>query len=293
MTAERTVFVLGDSLNDTGTFAPVTATGRFTTTPGLIWTEIVAAALGTVVAPAFFWTGERFVPNSGGTNYAQSGALVIGEEGLFDGASRSVAWQVDRLLEARSADLPDAIVVMDGGGPDIVLSALLAARGEIARDEALARVKAAGTALARQARRLIRAGAGRLVLMGVADFGAIPMFAAGGAETSSFVRSLSRGFNSALVRDAGRRDGPARIVDVLGFFDTVIAAPARFDLDNVTDPAVDPDRAPPSPTGNSANANPWHLVRPNAASRYLFADALHPSARGHALLAEFVMPELV
>jgi len=283
------VFVLGDSLNDTGTFAPVTATGRFTTTPGLLWTEIVAASYGGAVAPAWFFDGGGFVANVGGTNYAQSGALVTGAQGLFDGVSKPVSWQVDRLLEARTGDLAGAVVLMDGGGPDLVLAAVLTQRGEIAPEQAVERVERAARDLAGQADRLSRAGADRLVLLGVADFGATPQFGAGRTEASGFLTALSRAFNAALAEEAARLGLDAVMPDLFAFFDGLIAAPGEHGFVNVTEPGVDPDRAPPTPTGNSANSNPYHLVRPDAAQTYLFADGLHPGARGHALLAAHVL----
>lgn len=282
------VYVVGDSLNDTGTFAPVTATGRFTTTPGLLWTEIVANRLGASVAPAHFFDGTAFVANPGGTNYAQSGALVATDGGLYDGHSRSIAWQVDRLLEHGGGDLADAWVLIDGGGPDLILAAVQVQQGELRPDQAVLRVEAAADTLAEQTGRLAAAGADTIVLLGVADFGAVPLFGAGQGETAAFLTRLSERFNAALATALAARGVDPVQPDVFSFFDRVIADPAAHGLANVTDPAVDPDRTPPTPTGTSANSNPYHLVQADAATRFLFADGLHPSAAGHALLAEFV-----
>jgi len=287
------VYVIGDSLNDTGTFAPVTATGRFTTTPGLIWTEIVAARHNATVAPAYFFDGTDMVANPGGTNFAQSGALVTAANGLFDGASKPIRWQVDRLIERYGDSLSGGLVLMDGGGPDIILQALQVQGGHQTVADALANAAIAARQLAGEAKRLSEAGPKTLVLLGVADFGATPMFGAGGTDASALMTALSRTFNATLDAEAARIGLDAVRPDVFAFFDDIVTTPAKHGLTNVTAPGVDPERAPATPTGNSANSNIYHLVESDAASRYLFADGLHPSAKGHRLLADFVLNALV
>ncbi|WP_306118408.1 MULTISPECIES: SGNH/GDSL hydrolase family protein [unclassified Roseitalea] len=286
------VYVVGDSVNDTGTFAPVTLTGRFTTTPGLLWTEIVAGAFGGSVAPAYFFDGESFFRNPGGTNYAQSGALISVEQGLYDGHSRPVSWQVDRLLEHTGGDLSGSIVLMDGGGPDVVLAAVLTQQGQLTPEQAMEQVATAGRALANEAKRVADAGPESIVLFGVANFGSTPMFGAGQDETSAYLTALSQAFNAAFALEAQEISLNAIMPDVYRFFDTVIADPAAYGLQNVTEPAVHPERANPTPTGNSANSSPFHLVEANAAQTYLFADGLHPSGRGHELLGAFILTQL-
>lgn len=289
--AER-VYVVGDSLNDTGTFAPVTATGRFTTTPGFLWVEWVAEAYGLSAAPAYFFDGASHRRNEGGTNYAQSGALVTGEGGLYDGASKSVVWQVDRLLEDARGHLGGAVVLMNGGGPDVILAASAVSEGRMTPEQAAAHVETAGSALVAQAKRIEAAGPKRLVVLNVADLGAVPLFGAGQGEGAAFVTALSEAFNRALAEAAARQDLAAEMPDIFGFFNGMIADPAAFGFTNVTEPSVDATAAAPTPTGNSANSGPSHLVVANAARTYLFADAIHPSGQGHAHLASFVIDGL-
>ena len=76
------VWVVGDSLSDTGSFSGVTTTGRFTNTPGLLWTEIVARYYRASVTPAYIFDGNEF-QKIGGSNYAQSGAFVLKKTGYL------------------------------------------------------------------------------------------------------------------------------------------------------------------------------------------------------------------
>ena len=81
-TFSQTVF-FGDSLTDAGFFTPLlvqqnpaaAVLGRFTTNPGLVWSEFLADYYGTGAAMA--WTATGATPRPGtGTNYAVGGARV-------------------------------------------------------------------------------------------------------------------------------------------------------------------------------------------------------------------------
>lgn len=137
------------------------------------------------------------------------------------------------------------------------------------------------------------ADAAKIVLLGVADFGATPMLGAGKGDAAALASALSRAFNEALSRSLAAAGGvPVVAPDGFAFFNALVAHPAAHGFANVSEPGVHPDRAAPTPTGNSANSNPAHLVRADAARTHLFSDALHPSGRGHELLGEFVLRHL-
>jgi outer membrane lipase/esterase len=282
------VWVVGDSLSDTGSFSGLTATGRFTNTPGLLWTEIVARNYGTSVTPAYIFDGNEFV-SMGGSNYAQSGAFVQEENGLFDGHSWSVARQLDLLRSENGENIANALLLMDGGGPDILRAAISVQAGQLDPEEALARIVEVGHQAAQLAQRAANESFQRVVWASVADFGKIPALGAGVGLAASLGRELSVAFNASFNEGIGTLPQSLMIVDLLTLFDEWIAHPDRYDLDNVIDPSIDQHRAKSTPTGNSANANPLHHVISNAPYRYLFSDAIHPSARGHELLAEAVL----
>lgn len=210
------VYVVGDSLSDTRTFAPVTSTGRFTTTPGRLWTEVVADSLGASVAPANLFDGSNFGATDG-TNFAQSGSLVSGEQGLYNGASKSVRWQIDELLRRSGGQAePGALFLVAGGGPDVVAAAMQAGQGNLNLDAAVAQVQTAARELARQAKRLQESGADRIVMANVANFGATPVFGAGRGQEAKLATTLSQAFNTALDAEAKKRStcGSARSISM-------------------------------------------------------------------------------
>jgi len=87
------IYFFGDSLTDAGSFRPVLppGTGLFTTNPGLIWAQVLAARYGLTTIPA----------NQGGTDFAQGGARVTGLPGVPatppTGTAAPIATQVSQL----------------------------------------------------------------------------------------------------------------------------------------------------------------------------------------------------
>lgn len=281
------VWVVGDSLNDTGSFSSVTATGRFTNTPGLLWTEIVARYYGASVTPAYIFDGNEFLP-TGGSNYAQSGALVQEENGLFDGHSWSVTRQVNLLLLENGDNVASAMLLIDAGGPDILRAALGVQTEQLDKKDALSRINDAGYKAAQITLQCARAFK-CVVWASVADFGKTPVLGAGIGSVASVARELSLAFNTSFNEAIGRLPQSLVIVDLFALFDEWIAYKDSYGLDNVTDPGISSHLTKSTPTGNSANANPSHHVTSNASYRYLFSDGIHPSARGHELIAEAVL----
>jgi outer membrane lipase/esterase len=279
------VVVIGDSLNDTGTFVASTMTGRFTNTPGLLWTEIVANRLGGRADPAQVHDGEGFVA-IGGTNWAQSGALVVEDGGLYNGLSQSVASQVTAALASHIG--AETIVLMDGGGPDVLRAVFAVGQGQMTPDEAVASVQAAGGALADQAKRIEDAGA-RVVLLNVGNFGVFPLIVGLGEDVAGFADQLSQAFNSSLKERATEIGLKAVRPDIYAWTMDVTTSPGAYGLGNVTQPGCDLARIQDTPTRAGANCTWQDQVSPDAANTYLFADDIHGSAASHRLIAEYVL----
>jgi outer membrane lipase/esterase len=290
MTEKLRVWVVGDSLNDTGSFSGVTTTGRFTNTPGLLWTEIVARHFRTTVAPAYIFDGTEFL-HQGGSNYAQSGALIQEGNGLFDGHSWSIAHQLDLLLE-NSNGIADALLLMDGGGPDILRAAIAVQSGQLNPKAALAQIVEAGHQAGQLVLKAVTTSFQHVVWASVADFGKIPVLGAGVGAVASFGRELSLSFNAAFDQEIGIPPKSLLVINLLTHFDEWIAHPDCYDLKDVIHPGIDQTLAKATPTGNSANANPLHHVTSTAPYTYLFSDGIHPSARGHELVAATVLEAL-
>src|SRR5258706_4027730 len=119
------VYVFGDSLSDAGYFKPVLAAsgvppsllailGRFTTAPGPVWSELVAAYYG---AP----TGPSNVNN--GNIFAQGGARIASNSSSTPtgAAQRPVSTQVTEFLARGSgAANPNALYAILAGPNDVL-----------------------------------------------------------------------------------------------------------------------------------------------------------------------------
>ena len=107
-------YLFGDSLTDAGSFKPVLplGTGKFTTNPGPVWSEVLAQRYGFSAIPA----------NQGATNYAEGGARVTQLPGVPDtpptGTATPVAQQVQHFLAKGSVD-SNALYSVWAGGNDL------------------------------------------------------------------------------------------------------------------------------------------------------------------------------
>ena len=242
----KRVIAFGDSLTDGGTytvwasyaasgqqrFNPATPLpslesasiwgGKFTTNPGKVWVEHLAASYGYAIKPAMLMGGTQPSANllqSGCTtctNYAQGGSRValqpgIGNRGTAAGASNydrtsafnaastiPVKEQIDIHLGSPGEGkfkVGDLVIVFAGAN-DIFIQAQ-SGQSQPAIAEA---VGAAAMQLAEQAGRLKAANASSLVVIGLPDMGKTPSGAASGAASAAGLSALSlQVFNGTLA----------------------------------------------------------------------------------------------
>jgi outer membrane lipase/esterase len=113
-------YFFGDGLTDSGAFAGlVPAGGKFTTNPGLVWAEVIAAAYGQTAS-----ANNPNNPNllNPGTNYAQGGAQINsgpGYGGSIATTAQSIHQQVSNFLAAHPAADKNALFGLWGGTNDI------------------------------------------------------------------------------------------------------------------------------------------------------------------------------
>lgn len=267
------IYAFGDSLSDAGSFKPVLppGTGLFTTNPGPVWTEVLGQRYGLTVTPA----------DQGGTDYAQGGARVSDLPGVPDspptGSATPVAGQVSQLLGLGPLD-GNALYTVWAGANDIFYQLGALGAGAITPAQLQANVATAAGNLAGQVAILESAGARYVVVFNLPDIGETPFGVASGEGPQ--ISAISSLYNSALSASLDALHVPTIRVNIFEFLNEVIANPAAYGIANTAIPACG---ATPSLLCTQAN-----LVAPDAASTFLFADGVHPTAAGHAMIAQLV-----
>jgi outer membrane lipase/esterase len=278
------VLAFGDSLTDSGSFAGISATGRFTTPGGQMWSERVAEALGHRLTPARIFRDGSF-HEAGGFNHAQSGARALVDPGLHDGFSWSFRRQIDEVLRAGALHGDDLLLVTIGG-PDVLFALMSVQQQALTPEGAVHAAQSAANDCLAQLRRLLHAGAQRVLFANVGDFGRVPAFGSGHGPVAAFASQMSQVFNAELAQGINGLEPHALLLDAFAVFGAMLDRPAEFGITNTTGQAFDPERTPATVTGTSPNGLVSHLVQPDAGETFLFADFVHPTAVGHRALAD-------
>lgn len=210
------VVSFGDSLSDVGTYSPQILIGfgggRFTTNPGQVWTQDVAAYYGGTLTPAF--EGGFGVPlqAAGGLGYAQGGSRVTQQPGIghadasvanadyAQATTVPVATQVQQYLQQHGSFNANQIVLVNGGANDIFYQVQVAqAQGNTpaAQLAAAQQIGLAAQQLAGVVQQIVAAGATHVFVSNVPDIGGTPLAASTGQQAA--LTQLSTIFNSTLV----------------------------------------------------------------------------------------------
>jgi len=270
------IVFFGDSLTDPGNLALVIgsdpaqiitgnsyipsqpyASGQFTN--GDVWARTFASALGLPLSgqPALLGGGNDAF---GGARVATDGTglppSLLAQEGMF-------------LQSVGNVAPADALFVVAGGGNDardaLVAAAMSPTPGATIRAAASAYAQSIGTIVDQ----LQAAGAQHIVVWDVPDLGLAPAVTDLGAGATFLGSRVSRVMNRFLSRQLDGEAGVS-IFDVFGLQNDIVADPASFGLINVTDAC-----GAPSEQCDPATALYW--------------DGIHPTAAGHALLAQAML----
>ena len=290
------LFILGDSLSDSGNAAVLTtdrATPPFhslmTTAPypggrfsnGPVWAERLAAELDLSNAASL----------RGGTNFAFGGARTGPLPGLPPSVSPTLHDQAQMLLASpwsHGGRLPaDSLVVVQMSATVYQTAAMAAALTAAGVDPTVvsARVdavlEAAVVNLSDLVAALSAAGTSELLVLNTPDLGLTPQ--AREAALASEATFLSASFNDLLAAELALLSATlpvnVRTFDLFRLLRTIVAMPTRFGLSNVTDPCIR--------VGSVVDA---FCADP---SSYLFWDGIHPTAAGHAVLANALKHALI
>ena len=276
----QTIF-FGDSLTDSGhfqNFLPASIrpnAGRFTTNPGQVYAEFLAAYYGT----------QAVTDNQGGTNYAVGGARVgtnttatLAPGVVLPVPSLSSQFASYLAANGGRAD-PNALYTVFGGAND-----LLAVAGGAPAQATIAGAVNAQISLIAQ---LQAAGARYVLVPSIPDLGLTPAARAQGAAAQGQFTQLASIYNSSLfdgLATAGLRVIP---LDTFHLLQEIVASPATYGFSNVTGTACQPQIV-----AQSLTCGPSSYVTPDAPTTYAFADGIHPTTGAHAILADFAISVL-
>jgi phospholipase/lecithinase/hemolysin len=302
----------GDSLSDLGAYqwGPVAAAdgGRYTTNAGKLWVEHVAEHYGTwVERNRTGGTGNPSPSVSGGLGYAQGGARVALQPGYggtpsgtagvpVEAGALPIRQQVDAHLAATGGSIPlKQLILMMGGANDIFfaldaleISVVNGTPPAVAQQTAAAAITKAANDLAGEVRRLVAAGATKVVVADVPNVALTPAGAAASADARALMTALTELFNGTVAQGIAGLAGVVRI-DSNAWITQTIANPAATGFANVGRPAC----TFPSPLNPaSLFCSRATLAEPGAENAYLFADGVHPSAGGHRAFANYVIDRI-
>ncbi|MDR7099698.1 outer membrane lipase/esterase [Lysobacter niabensis] len=280
-TFSNTIF-FGDSLTDSGFYRnfliqpsplvppnPSNAlVGRFTTNPGLVWSEYLANFYGTNAAPAWSLTntGTR-IPGTG-SNYAAGGATVVPGPGFPPTPPTSFApsltTQVNAYLAGGAAD-PNALYTVWGGANDLFFTLNGATTPAQFLGSAAAQVGLVGA--------LENAGARYVLVPTMPDVGLTPFGLSQGAAGSAGITALVNGYNQTLFGGLAQQNLRVIPLDTYHLLHEISADPGAYGFNSATIPAC---------AGTS-------LTCVSTGSGRAFADGVHPSTEAHAIIADYAV----
>ena len=262
--------VFGDSLSDAGQYAGLIpgAQGSFTTNPDPVAAELIGNAFGFSVTPS----------RLGGTDFAWGGAPT--------GAPFVC---VPTTLPCRNAtqQLGDYYATSGGTADSHALYSMWIGANSIFNALANPPTAQATTIFAAQQEvglinSLQTHGANYLLVFNLPDIGKTPDF-----RTSPFSASISGlvlTYNTTLNLGLANAQNGIIAVDTYALFKEILADPSKYGFSNVTDRACG--------LTPSLFCSPASYVTPTANQTYAFADGVHPTGAGHALIAQYVVAEI-
>lgn len=301
-------YFFGDSQSDSGFFKPITSqavnpSGKFTTNVGddKMWSEHVAAHYGTHATPN--GNGQT------GTNYAAGGALAGQDSSLnlagMNIAIPSTATQIGNYLKSSGGKVDDkALYGVTSGAGNLLTLIPNAARAMQAYVQANPNASTTERGLALQAattptinqtaqetaqaiKQLKDAGAQYIIVPNVPDIGLSPSVRGTPAQpiASAITQSYATTLNTAL-QNTGANVIP---LDMFTLMREVSASPSTYGFQNAHSAAC---KTSTTLSQNTLTCNQNHLVAENANQTHFFADSLHPTGGGHALIGDYAISVL-
>ncbi len=237
------------------------ASGTYSNGP--VWTQYLAQSLGVSLAPSI----------AGGSNYAFGGAQT-GANGndvpQIPGFPFSMLSQLGMYAGSHpgGAD-PNALYLVSGGGNNIRVALEAIGRGANVNATFTSTVGTYASEMGQLVDGLQALGAQHILVVNTPNFGLTPLASALGAN--GLASQMSLAMDQALAQRLSGEPGVMSF-DFFGFVTQTVTSGAGFS--NVTD----------------ACGAPSNACDPGTA---LFYDSIHPTTRGHQLLAQSVLAAVV
>lgn len=281
-------YFFGDSQTDTGYFGKITnqinsPSGKFVTNPDKVWAEHVAD---------YYGTSAKSISNNG-TNYAAGGALAGDDTTRADLGNVTIpatTTQVTNYLKSTGGKAnPNALYAMTSGANNLLAAQQTLTSKQFTSTEAMQAelqtiLGKAAKQTAGAVNALHNAGAKYVMVANVADVGLSPLARAGGASLQQAATQATTGYNTLLTGELSVSKANVIPLDTFNLMREVAANPSEYGLKNVVAPACGATSA--------LMCNQKTLVAPNANKDYFFADGLHPTGAGHALVADYALSVL-
>jgi outer membrane lipase/esterase len=263
------VIAFGDSLTDQGNYKAVAQSlgaqdaGRFTTNPDLMWVEHTAA----------YYKLSIKARAEGGTNYAEGFARNVLPAPEQPGLSQTpVAEQVNQFLAKGKFGAND-LVLINGGGNDILIAALTNA-GTVPLDTAAAD-------FAGIIQKIKLAGAVNVYVLRTPDLGVAPVGGSGAGGDQNPLTLLVQHYNNKVAQEIHKAGLTVNYIDSYSFVRDMFYKPTNYGLTDVTTPGCN--------NGDFASfACSRSQQIPAASTQYLMADKIHLAGKAQQLLGEFV-----
>jgi len=227
---------------------------------GPVWASVFAQKMGLA---------SSALPSlAGGTNFAFGGAVTGGTTGF----PFSLTDQLGMFLGGSGGAAPSSFLYVVAGGGNDARAALGAIAGGASP---FATIGAASYNYANNVGNIVdslqAAGAKNIVVWNTPNLGVAPAVTSQGLPAIALGMGVAEAMNAAL---AERLKGEAgvQIFDLFGAVDGILANPGAYGLTNTADACIQ------------------GLCD---ASKYLFWDGIHPTARGHEILANQMYAQVV
>lgn len=237
-------------------------------TNGATWAEDFARALSLAgnARPALRHEGGN------ASNYAVGGARAVYFPCRFN-----LPDQVAAYLAAFPQTSPRTLITLEIGGNDVRDALVAAASGQ----DPAPYIQNALASIANSIAQLYGSGARRFLVLNVPDLARAPsvrmidqQVPGAAALASQLTQAFNAGLLGVLQYANGLGGADARLLDINGLLEQILADPSAYGITNVSDPCITPGQPP------------FACTRPDG---YVFWDGVHPTKAVHALIAQLAL----